>query len=63
MKGTWLKDAGRKLQETGIKQAFLKPKMRYQTDPQTDRISSPAKFPPSISLFYSFAMKLEYFSD
>jgi len=32
MKGTWLKDAGRKQQETGIKKAILKPKMRDQMD-------------------------------
>lgn len=45
MNGTWLKDAGKKQQETGIEQAILKPKARDQMDPKTERISSPAKSP------------------
>lgn len=40
----WLKDARRKQKETAIKPAILKPKIRGQSDSQTDRASSPANF-------------------
>lgn len=43
-RGIWLKDAGRKQQETAIKPTILNPKMRGQSDSQTDRASSTANF-------------------